>query len=93
MRQHIRPHQPKKQWRKNHSKKSTTTFEIEILSQKGEIETRVMYVMRVSESPCCKCQYDEHGRVFKVTDIGNIWSLCDWEPVAPTESHKELQKR
>jgi len=93
MRRHVRPYQPKKQWKKNHSKKITTTFEIEILSREGETETCVTYVMKISESPCCKCQHDEHGRVFKVIGIGDIWSLCDWEPIASTKSHKELQKK
>ena len=51
------------------------------MSENGKVETFITLLMRVSEKPCSKCQYDEHGRVFRILAIQNISHLIDWELV------------
>ena len=79
MRRHTQPHKAKKVWRKKSAK--GTSFEIEVSRQRENVETNITYVMKISDSPCSVCHCKEHGRVFKVTGIKEIYSLCDWEPV------------
>ncbi len=70
-----------------------SSFETTFTSHSGKVENHITLVMRISEKPCKKCQYHEHGRVFKVLGITELVCMNDWEPVSPDRNMLKLLRK
>ncbi len=86
MRRHTRPYIKKRFQKEGTSQDPTACQVVEV--RDGEILTR--YLVKVSQSPCQKCQQKEHGRVFKIVGISEVYNLIEDESLSKSEAHKNI---
>jgi hypothetical protein len=89
MRQHSRPYRPKPKFQKEGRSLASAPIEV-VEVRDGEILT--VYSVKLSHRPCRGCHCQEHGRVFKVVGIGEVYSLAEAEPMPKGTRHKNLGK-